>query len=212
MKRLLLLLLLPLATLVPFAQTVEAVESVEINPYVGWRFGGEFVGDDFDLDDDFFDVDLDETSSYGLSVGFSLAQHWQLELLWSRQQTEFSVDEFLGPDFPLLDLDVDYYHVGIVHQWTPGQLRPFVGVSAGITRFNPDTPGFDAESRFSASVGAGLKGFFSDHFGLKVEGRLYSTLIDDGEDAFCTSRTCYSYDDSSYLVQGEVRAGLVFAF
>ncbi|NJL28159.1 MAG: hypothetical protein HC897_09820 [Thermoanaerobaculia bacterium] len=52
----------------------------------------------------------------------------------------------------------------------------------------------------------------SQHVGLKVEGRLFSTLIDDGEDAFCNRRNCYQYDDSSYLVQGEVSAGLVFAF
>lgn len=212
MKRFLLLSALLLSTLLPLVQPANAAEKVEITPFIGWRSGGEFVGDDFDFDDDFFDLDLDETSSYGLSVAFALSRSWKVELLWSHQATELIEDEFLGPDFPLFDLDVDYYHVGIVYQWTPGQLRPYVVASAGLTRFNPDFPEFGSESRFSAGAGVGLKGFFSEHVGIAIEGRLFSTLIDDGDEAFCDRRACYSYDDSSYLVQGELRAGLVFAF
>ncbi|NJL28158.1 MAG: hypothetical protein HC897_09815 [Thermoanaerobaculia bacterium] len=158
MKRLVLLSTLLLTTLLPFALArPAAAENVEINPFVGWRFGGDFVGGEFD--DDFFDLDLDETSSYGLSVGFGLTRNWQLELLWSHQATELTENEFLGPDFPLLDVDVDYYHVGIVYQWTPGQLRPFVAASAGATRFTADEPGVGAKAGFRPPLASGSRAF-----------------------------------------------------
>jgi opacity protein-like surface antigen len=129
--------------------------------------------------------------------------------LASRQDTELIRSSgFFNPETVLLDLEVDYYHVGVLYQWTPGQIHPFVAASVGATVFRPEGSFIDDESRFSFSFGGGVKVMLSDHFGLRFEGRAFSTLVQD-DDEFCDDFYC---DDEEYLLQGEVRGGLVFAF
>ncbi|MEM7482237.1 MAG: outer membrane beta-barrel protein [Acidobacteriota bacterium] len=187
-------------------------QSFEITPFAGYRFGGEF--DRFD--NDFFgigrDVEVDEGASYGVMVDFAVNPAVAVELLASRQQTELRLEGgIFEPDARLFDLDVDYYHVGGRYQWTPGQVQPFVVVSAGVTQLSPDNGGSD-ETYFSASFGGGAKIAFSDHVGLRFEGRLFTTVVDEEDEVFCDRRFCYEYDDGEYLYQGEGIVGLVFTF
>lgn len=190
-----------------------ASTKVEISPYYGYRFGGEFEsGDDFFFNN--FGLEINDGSSYGLTVGFNVSSNSQIELLYSHQETSLLEDaSFLDNGFPLFDLDVDYLHVGYLYEWKAGQVRPFIVGSLGITRFAPDTSVLDDDERFSVGLGGGVKVMFSDNFGLRFELRGFSTLIDQDDDVFCDSRDfCYSYGDEDYLVQGEAKAGLVLAF
>ncbi len=184
---------------------------VELTPFVGFRFGGEFERTDrFGFSSS--DRELDETESFGLALGIALSRGLQLEFLFSRQDTELLRDEgFFDPDTVLLDLEVDYYHVGVLYQWTPGQVRPFVAASVGSTVFRPESGNVGDESRFSLGFGGGVKVMLGENFGLRFEGRLFSTLIEDDDD-FCDDFYCYGRDEEEYMVQGEVRGGLVFAF
>lgn len=189
-----------------------AAQQVEITPFVAWRGGGDFLSD---FDDFGFDIDIeaDDSDAAGLSLGFSINPNMQIELFWSHQDTALLEDGgiFLD-DIELFDLDIDYYHVGFLYQWSPGQFRPFVTASAGVTDFGPQEPGLSSDSFFSASVGGGLKLMFGNHVGLRLEGRAFSTFVDEGGDALCErGRRCSSYDDD-YFVQAEARAGLILAF
>ena len=185
-------------------------QKVEITPFVGLRLGGDFEDDGGDFFDPDFEVD--ESSSYGLNLGFALSRSFQIELFWSHQESELVSDEgfFLG-DVPITDLDVDYLHAGVLYQWAPGQLRPFVTASLGITEFSPDNRQLEDETRFSASVGGGLKIFFNKTFGLRFEARVLTTVIDEDDDFCDREYRCRDYDDGSYFFQAEVRGGLIFA-
>ncbi len=187
--------------------TGAGAQKVELSPFATLPFGGEFESDRFD----FFEFDIDDGSGYGLSVAIDLVGDLQLELFWSHQESDL-VEEggFLLGDFDVTDLDIDYYHAGILYQWGGGQFHPFVTGSLGATEFDPADPFLDNETRFSLGVGGGFKVFFNQSFGLRLEARAFTTVIDEGDD-FCDHGDCY-YDDGTYFLQGELRGGLIFAF
>ncbi|MEM7051847.1 MAG: outer membrane beta-barrel protein [Acidobacteriota bacterium] len=195
------------------APVVQA-QSFEITPFFGYRVGGEFDRFDEDFGDLDFDTDIevDNGESFGVIVDFPIGQNFYVELFASRQESELIFDGGLfEPDDTLFDIDVDYYHGGILYEWNPGQLKPFVVASAGVTQLSPNNGSGD-ETYFSASVGGGVKVFFSDNFGLRFEGRVFSTVVDEDDEVFCDRRYCYDYDDGNYLYQGEGRVGLILRF
>ncbi len=183
-------------------------QKVELTPFAVLPFGGEFESD---RRDDFLDFDVDDGSGYGLSLGFAVTRDFQVEIFWSHQESDLVAEgDFFFGDFPLTDLDIDYYHVGVIYQWGAGQFRPFIAGSLGVTELDPGDPVLDSESRFSIGVGAGAKVFFTQNFGLRFEARGFTTVIDEGDDV-CDRRSCY-YDDGTYFLQAELRGGLIFAF
>lgn len=199
------LLLLPLLP----ASAAAQFPRFEITPTVGYRFNG-----DFDLSgDDLFDqnAEIEESSVFGATVDIPLNENWQLELLANRQESTFILDEGLfEPETELGDVDLSYFHVGLLYQWGLGQVNPYFAFSGGLARIEPDFSALEAENRFSASLAGGVKFFFSPNVGLRLEGRGYWTNLDtefnDDDDRFDR------YDDSDALYQGEVSAGLILAW
>ena len=183
-------------------------QKVELTPFVALPFGGELESD---RRDDFLSFDIDDGTGYGLGLGFALTRGLQLELFWSHQESDLVEDSgFVFGDFTLTDLGIDYYHAGLLYQWGDGQFHPFIAGSLGITELDPGDPLLGSESRFSFGVGAGLKVFFNQSFGLRFEARGFTTVIDEGDDD-CDRGFCY-YDEGTYFLQAELRGGLVFAF
>ena len=186
----------------------------EFTPQVGFRWGGEISGEDNIL----FDTDLQvqDGEMFGFIFDIPLSSNFQLELIANRQDTELGFDQGLfGGTIDVADITIDYYHVGMLFQTTDNDVVPFFVASAGITRLDPDVPGADSEERFSMSLGGGVKILFNDHFGLRLEGRGYFTLIDDYDsgcydDDFCCD--CGYYDSGTSLSQGEASVGMIFAW
>ncbi|MEM6796070.1 MAG: outer membrane beta-barrel protein [Acidobacteriota bacterium] len=181
----------------------------EITPTLAYRADGETTGDFSNI---FTNYDIDESESYGLTVERRLTDNLRLELLWNTQSSELRERRsgiLMEPEFFVFDLDIDYYHVGLMHQWDPGNIKPFLVGSVGVTRFAPDSSEFESASRFSASVGGGAKFMFSRNVGLRLEGRLYSTWLRSSDEFYCRA-SCRNLDD--ILFQAEGRAGLIIAF
>lgn len=195
--------------------TTAAAQKVELTPFVGFHFGG-----DFDEEADIFpsstsEFDLDDTESVGAILGIGITRGLQLELIWSSQETELIEDlGFFGAGQERSDLDLSYYHVGVAYQWNIGQVRPFVAGSLGVTEIDPARMDLDNDTRLSVGVGGGVKLMFSKNIGLRFEGRVLATDISDN-DRYCDDHDCYcdEYDcDNDDLIQGVLRGGLVIAF
>lgn len=184
-----------------------AAQRVELTPFVGYRLGGELQNLDVRSE-----VDLDEGESYGLQLGFSIDPSAWIEIIYSHQESSLEENvDFFG-DVKLIDLDVDYYHVGFLYQWNPlSQVRPFVLGSVGITEFSPGMGNLDSESRFSLGFGGGVKFMLGDFFGFRFEGRGFTTIVDTDTEFFCSSNVCYGYTDEEVLWQFEARVGLILA-
>lgn len=183
----------------------------EITPLAGYRLAGEFDAGNGRFDDDFLsaDAEVEEGEFFGVIVGIPLGRDLKIELLANRQESTFIVDEGLfGPVEELGDVTLSYYHAGLAYEWGLGQVRPFIAGSLGLTRFDPDFPELNAENRFSGSLGGGVKIFFSEAVGLRLEGRGFWTDLSFDEDDDRYDR----YDSDEGLYQGEASAGLIIAF
>jgi len=173
---------------------------VEISPFAGYRWDGTLEGDNGLFDES---VDIDSSGVFGLRLDFAVTDSFQLEMMASRQSTQFgNGDRLFGNEGRLPDIDIDSFHLGFLFQGGSGQVRPYGVFSVGSTRLSPDVPGVSSASRLSTSGGGGVKVFFNEHVGMRFEGRIYWTDTD---------REDHWWDDHD-LWQKEATAGLVFAF
>jgi len=183
--------------------------SFEVTPFIGYRMGGSF-----DVAGTTRDADVDNHGSFGVALDLRIDEGSQYELLYSRQQTRLQQDSPLGP----LDLDVEYLHLGgtLVVDQEQWRFTPYVAGGLGLTRFSPKVGTADDDTRFSLSLGAGVRVPISRNFGLRFEVRGYVTLIDTDTAFFCASGEsggfCAIRARGSTFVQYELLAGAAFAF
>jgi outer membrane beta-barrel protein len=192
--------------------------TVEISPFAGYLFGGEFARGTTSLFN--VKVDVDDDATYGLRIGYNLTENFQMEFQASRTDTQFvsNNDELFGPgDENLGDLRIDYLMGYGTFNFGHRRAVPYVTLGAGVARLDPDVPGRSArrDTRFTASLGVGLKAFFNPHFGLRFDGRGYATSLPDRNDGRfgCDDffRDCNN-DHRDWLTNGELSGGLIFAF
>ena len=195
------LLLVPAAT---FAQPGR----FELTPVAGYRLDGDFDARSSDAFDPNLNVKVDASAIYGVLFDIPLSRNWQVEILANRQQSKFVVDHgLLTSSTTLGDVDLTIVQAGFLLQWGEGQVSPFVTAAAGLTRIEPKFNELASDDRFSASLGGGVKIFFSDNVGLRLEARGYWT------DLGSNFRGRYNrYDSGNGLYQGEGSAGLIIAF
>ncbi len=208
---------LPLAALalvtllLPAAAPARAGGLVELTPYYGYRLGGEFNSYSGSGN-----LEIEDSSAYGLILSFNVNPNAQLDLQWSHQASELlgGGGGFLSGS-RIFDLDVDVWQVG--GNFTGGHpkdpVRGFVGFSVGVTDFQPHATGIEGDSQFSFTFYGGAKIGLAKHLALRLQGQWISTYIDSNDQVFCDPfGFCYVATTSDYLSQFEVAAGLTFKF
>lgn len=191
------------------AQALEPPPSrFEIAGFAGYRAGG-----DFELEDTGEELDLDEHGSFLISLNLRRDEVSQYELMYARQETRLQSDTTLG-DFAV---DVEYLHIGgtlVVNELH--LLRPYIIGSLGATRFSPSPADADDDTRFSISLGAGLRVPVSQRFSLRLEARGYLTFVESDSAIFCASGSfggvCALRSSGSTFLQFDVLAGVAIAF
>jgi opacity protein-like surface antigen len=180
----------------------------EITPFAGYRLGG-----DFNLANSRQRADLDDHGSFALSVAVRRDGWSQYELLYARQETQLERDSPLAP----LDVNVEYLHLGgtldaDVESDFP--LQPYILGGLGITRMTLQSGSDD--TRFSFSLGGGLRVPVTPRFNIRLEARGFLTLVDSNSAVFCASGSfggvCSIRAKGSTFTQFELMAGAAFAF
>lgn len=180
----------------------------ELTPFIGYRWGGTIFADQTFIFGE--DVDVESSPNFGVNFAIPLGNTgMKLELMANRQSSELTTGSGLfEPDEEVADIDVTYLHAGLQFPFARSRnATPYVIVSAGLANLDPQITGVDAEQRFSASAGIGVKVPMSRSLSFRFEGRgYYTALQEDDECNICD----YYYNEDFY--QGEVNAGLVFSF
>ncbi|MBT8422251.1 MAG: hypothetical protein KJP03_03945, partial [Gammaproteobacteria bacterium] len=151
----------------------EGGRSVSLTPHVGLRLGGTIDGEASDTE-----YELDDSSSYGLTLSIPWEADTDLEFWYSRQRTDVDLTD-LGAG-SAVDLDLDFYHLGGTLLLEPrGDVVPFVVFTAGATRISSPNAGIDSDTFPSFALGGGWQFFPKKRLGLRLEGRVLGTYIYD---------------------------------
>lgn len=203
-----------LAPAAAFAGGSGGSATFELTPTVSYNFGGTISAENSTLSN--FDLHAKDGEAFGITFDIPLSPWAQIELLASRQKTELEYDAGLfGDNLGLADFQVSYYQVGGLFQWGNGQIHPYVVVSLGIANLDPNVAGAQDENRFSGSLGGGVKIFFTDNIGLRLEGRGFWTVLNGNNNDYSWDNNCnhncdYGYGNS--FDQGQASAGLILAW
>ena len=192
---------------------VARAQSVEIAPFGGWQFGGGF-GTQEGL------VNINADVAYGISVDVRVRQDGFLEFIYSRKETTLELrsddpfDQFLI-NKEVFDVSVEYYQAGGVFEFDVENraVRPFVVLTAGVTRLRPERADLESEWRFSMGGGGGLKVFLSERWGLRFDARAWPTFLSGGGKFFCSlPGGCLIGFNTATSWQGSATAGVILAF
>jgi opacity protein-like surface antigen len=200
-----------LATSALFAQVREG--TVEIEPFAGYLWGGRFAHGTTELFTS--TVDVDDHATYGGRIGFNATQVFELEFQYSRTDTAFVTGNGGGVFGPgpakLGDLKIEYFLGYATFNFGHSRVVPFFTVGAGAAHLTPTVEGANpaASTRFTASLGGGVKVFVTPHFGFRFDGRAYTTSLGTTNHSSCDRWGC---TNSSWLTNGEASGGILFAF
>ncbi len=203
------------AILLAFAALPASAQNVEITPFIGYAFDGNFSDAYYyyDSNSPLENYELNESSTYGIDVQFRTSPQSLFGVQYSHQATELRPqnDGIFEPNAPGTPMDVDYLH--LVGTWEPAKrgLVPFLSAGLGAAKLSPEGNYSDA-TRFSWVFGGGVKAPISQNVALRLQGRLLSTYIEEGHGDVCDPHFCYGTDASTFLYQFEASAGLTIKF
>ena len=177
-------------------------QGIELMPFGGYRFGGDF----FELLAG-RQVDLDGSPTLGLVVNVPLSGGLQVEALVTQQQATFLVPANLQPA-TRWRATVSHAQVGGLQELSDGTVRPFLTGLLGLTRYA--TTG-DSEVRFTIGAGGGVKLLPLSKMGFRFDGRVHATFVDaNATAAACVSGRCRVAVDVDMVWQAEFTAGIIF--
>jgi hypothetical protein len=180
-------------------------QTVEIAPFGGYRFGGDF----FELATN-GRLDVDGAPALGALVNIEMWDGLWFEGFFTHQHAH--VDARLDPFSPPVRVraDVDHWLAGGRQDVGNGRVRPFLTGLIGLTRFGA---GGDNEIRFTAQGGGGLRLLPQHKVGVRLDARVYSTFVDvDARAIACGPGTCLTGLNIDVVWQIETTAGVVFVF
>ncbi|UCF31729.1 MAG: outer membrane beta-barrel protein [bacterium] len=187
--------------------TFALAEGFQVTPFLGYRMGGYFEDAGTGLT-----LDLDEEESWGIILGKDIAPGKQYEFFYSFQPSRLTAGGLVTPGV-LVDVDVEYFHIGGRNYWDKGTARTFVGGSVGATHFDPQSSNLSSETRFSLGLGGGVEVRAGEKVAIRLEGKGFATFLDSSGAIFCgTSSGCEVFIASDVLWQFEVGAGVSFRF
>jgi hypothetical protein len=182
-----------------------SAQAVEIVPFGGYRFGGDF----FELITG-QPVDLDGATALGGVVDLPIANGLQFEALFTHQHADFIVPPSSFRPETSWQISVDHWQAGALQEFSGGPVRPFMTGLLGVTRYASEA---DSEVRFTLGGGGGAKLFPSSRLGVRLDGRLFVTFVDAGGSIIaCSPGFCFLAVRAHVVWQAEFSAGLVFRF
>lgn len=162
------------------------------------------------------------SGSFGVVFDIRLIQKMKLELSWDRQLTQLNFHEGImntppdqtsdeRPVTKLSDLNVDYYLIGLIYDWSQTNLKPFIGASVGMVRMIPKED-FSTESRFAFAPIVGLEMYASSFFAFRAHARFMIGNMPAGEMFTPGSGDAYVHHKDTFMIQYQIGLGAVLAF
>jgi len=127
------------------------------------------------------DLDFKSSGWWGVALDINLPQGAQVELLYTRQDTDLvNKVNGIGPTETLASTAVEFWHIGgVYHRFSNSKVHPFTSFTLGGTRYILDGP-IDDTWKFSVILGLGAKVHVNERFGIRAQARLPWTFTNMG--------------------------------
>ena len=184
----------------------------EIQPFVGYKFGG---GTDVGPNAlGLSRINIDSSVAYGVTATFDPSEHTGIEFLWNRQPTNASGSLFGGGTYPQkIGITLDQFQGNFLYSFAghESKVEPFVLFGLGATDMHGSG---SSTTKFSWAVGGGVKYFVSRHIGFRFQARYAPTyLYSTASGLWCNWwGYCWVVPYDHFLNQGDVTGGLVLRF
>jgi opacity protein-like surface antigen len=198
-------------------------QKVEISGTGGWTFSDGVSGDPLLLPGvgTFDRIDPKDAFSWGVRLGFMVTPNVEIGALYNQQSTKLQIG---GTEtIELGDMSVHNYHGYFAYNFgeTDAAARPYLLLGLGATQFGAvsATAGnaqreIGGTTKFSPTLGAGLKVYPGKSVGFRLEGRWTPTYIkSDASGWWCDPYWgCYVTQNAQYSNQFELAGGINFRF
>jgi hypothetical protein len=185
------------------APTLHA-QGIEITPFGGYRFGGDF----FELITG-RPVDTDGAPAIGATVDVPLGNGLQVEGLFTHQDAHVELESVAVGPSRRAKVSVDHFQGGALQEYQDGRVRPYAIGMLGLTHYSGEG---DSEIRFSVAAGGGVKLFATENIGLRLNGQVSATFVYfDARALACGSGAgvCFVGLNTDVVWQVEFSAGLI---
>ncbi len=189
-----------------------AQDKFELTPSIGYFFGGriDFIQGDLNIRDEV---------SWGITAGKPVRPDMVVEFSYTGMNSVAHWSPYFGygNEFPEKEFDVvvNYFNIGATQgsEIAP-RLHGFGGVYLGAAWFNAQS-GIEDIWRFNITLGAGLKYYFTDKLGLRLQGNIRFPMFFSGGGFYCGigsggSGCGLSIGSTSSIIEGDLTAGLIF--
>jgi hypothetical protein len=184
---------------------------VELTPFGGYLLGGkiQFYEGDFKIQDaacygGMLAVQVHSGSFIELSyTGMTTQGDWRPEFNYSGSHPAGTVD-----------MAVNYFQIGSVNEIPVDNesIRPYGTATLGTTWFNIKDDDATDEWLFSVALGGGLKYFFNEKIGIRIQARLLLPLIFNGGGFYIGTGSSGAYVSATEpIFQGDFTGGLIIA-
>ena len=136
----------------------------------------------------------------------------QVELLYNRQDSDFTFRQPPQPAQDVAGAAVEYWHFGGLYGVPYGKLVPFASMTVGATRVVYEGSAYDDTWKMSFILGGGVKAYLNPRLGLRAQARLPFTLVSGGIALGCGSGGCTTTIGGTGVFQFDVSGGAFLRF
>jgi hypothetical protein len=206
-----------LAAAAPARGQYVQIQSFEVTPFVGVRFGGTFqVQPDAALP---IEASLKDGASYGFSAGLRFDDLSLVEFRWTRSTSALQFPPPYGlVGASLGDVTLNQFHADFTREFVIQEvkgLRSYLTGSVGATYIAAPAAN-DAFTRFSFGLGAGLKQFLGSKLAIRAEAHWLPIWIEPEVGSFgcgtITAGGCFVILTGRLTQQFELSVGPVLRF
>lgn len=189
--------------------------TVELNGFAGYLFGGGLGRGPADVNVSYpYHVDIDDDLNYGGRLGYNFNSLFELEFEYARTGTSLELNPDRGnlPNVDFGNLTIQYFMGYLTFNFGHGRLVPYFTLGGGVGDFKSTVAGLEltrSKSRGTAAIGGGVKYFFNPHFGVRGDGRFYSSYL-GSETIVCGPY--YTCTQSNWVTNFVANGGIVIAF
>jgi len=154
--------------------------------------------------------------SYGMYFNVRLIPKMLLEVSWDRQLSQLNFHEADSTSIEidnrtitkLSDLNMDYFLVGLIYDWSDENIQPFIGMSLGMVRMSPSED-LKTESRPAFAPVVGINTFTSSYFAFRAHVRFMVSHMPKGDMFTNSAGEGFHHEKDTFMIQYQFGLGFV---